>query len=89
MPERVALDDQTVMKIRLRKSQGATLATVASEFNISPSTVSQIVTGKRYKHLPLIEKQEDPELVRLRKALTKIAGMGGDSAALAREVLGL
>jgi hypothetical protein len=45
------LDEQKVITIRLRRSQGATLKQIAAEFGVGVASVSMITTGKTWRHI--------------------------------------
>jgi hypothetical protein len=45
------LSDDQVRAIRLRRSQGATYADLMVEFDIKKTTVGDICTGKKWRHL--------------------------------------
>ena len=45
------LDDEKVRAIKRRLADGASLTTVAAEFNVSKSTASHIRTGRKWGHV--------------------------------------
>lgn len=47
--------DADIPEIRRRAMSGETHASLAKEFGASQPTISKIVTGKTYKHIPLAE----------------------------------
>lgn len=47
------LSDSDVSQIRSRIKSGEKQSEIAREFNLSPSTISQIKSGQRWKHLPV------------------------------------
>lgn len=51
--QRRALTDAEVLEIRRRKRAGETLLTLAKEYDVQKSTLSYIVRGVTYRHLPV------------------------------------
>lgn len=48
------LNDKSVMDIRRRAAEGESGRSIAKRFNVSPVTVSSIVLGRSWKHLPIL-----------------------------------
>jgi hypothetical protein len=51
------LDDAKVMEIRYRVAGGEKQRRLVEEFKVSPMTVSLIVRGKIWKHLPVAGRE--------------------------------
>lgn len=51
------IDDETVMAIRRDRADGKKLAELVDKYDLTKGTISRIVNGRIYTHLPVLNKE--------------------------------
>jgi lambda repressor-like predicted transcriptional regulator len=73
-PGRAKLSPDQVMNIRYAHATGTSQAALARRYGVSQPTISDLVRGRSWKHLPVVEPVPPPRLsVRQRHLLATIA----------------